>query len=297
MRARGPVRDCGAGRRLGAQPRHRAAPGRPGPRLPGALLRALNWACWQAWKGSTLRRVVAGRPVTRRVCSSGWVTASGSCRAAGAGGRAALAPRAAAPALLPTARRRDACGGCGVSAAIVQCARGLVLPMLLPMAPQVPPPSSCKQLEKLPGSIRCMFQLGRSDKLRSTAWPPVHGQTTLTTETAARRRADQSVQLAEQDVEAGHARQAGQAEHTGQAAQGSRLDRTSVSLQLGACFPWTVRLVHPSVGGTTARLCTPSTVWLPTAGHYVCPCSARFTSSDAREHTNPSCTTSRTSML
>jgi hypothetical protein len=47
------------------------------------------------------------------------------------------------------------------------------------------------------------------------------------------RRAGQSVQLAEQDPEAGHARQAGQAEHTGQAAQGSRLDRTSVSLQLG----------------------------------------------------------------
>ena len=111
------------------------------------------------------------------------------------------------------------------------------------------------------------------------------------------RRAGQSVQLTEQDPETGHARQAGQAEHTGQAAQGSRLDRTSVSLQLGACLLLIVRLVHPSGGGTTNRLCTPATVRLPAAGcHHICPCSARFTSSDAREQSNASFITLRTSL-
>ena len=80
--------------------------------------------------------------------SPGWVVniALGSCWCAGTGGRATLAPWAAAPVVLPAARHRNACGSCGAPAAIVQRARRLVLPMLLPVAPQVHSLSSCKQL-------------------------------------------------------------------------------------------------------------------------------------------------------
>lgn len=202
-------------------------------------------------------------------------------RAAGAGGRVALAPRAATPAVLPAARHRAACLLCVCSAAVVQRARGLVLPMLLPMAPQVrfPRPVSSLISRLVAKSVRCIIQLDHAGKIRSTAWPPVQGQTVLMRAAAACRRADQSVQLAEQDVEAGHAGQAEQVEHAGQAGQarqGPHLDRSSVSLQLGACLLWAVRPV--CAAADTTSLPAPATVRLPAAGcQYLCSvqCSRR----------------------
>jgi hypothetical protein len=99
-------------------------------------------------QGRHIAKLAADRDVEPGARSPGWVVNIdlGSCWCPGAGGSAALAPWAAAPVVLPAARHRNACGSCGLPAAIVQRARRLVLPMLLPVAPQVVSSSSCKQL-------------------------------------------------------------------------------------------------------------------------------------------------------